>query len=314
MLRVIYDSRWFIAYLVELIIKQKCRKNMFDIITPTISSSSLNDFTTHSDESGLAMKTWKTSTLKRLLSDAMSRDQFELVYQPQIEITTHKVIGVEALLRWHSPELGLVAPEHFIPVAEESGMIFELGSMVIEKACAQASFWKNHYQHEIRMAINVSCLQIKSNKILDIVDSCLRKYNLSPSKLEIELTESTSVRDMIKVIYILNQFKDMGVRTTIDDFGTGYSSLSYLAHMPFDMIKIDRSFIDLLGLHTANTVVTESIIHMSKKLNMEIMAEGVETESQRTILLNNGCDYMQGYLFSRPVSADKLPEIAGMKI
>jgi len=254
------------------------------------------------------------SYLKRLLIDAMAGDEFELAYQPQTDITGHRVVGVEALVRWQSEEYGLISPDEFIPVFESLGLISELGNLVIEKACEQASHWKKHYDSTVRMAVNVSCLQVNNRDIVDFVDSCLSRYALGRQSLEIELTESTLVKDTQMVISVLNQFREMGVRTAIDDFGTGYSSLSHLANMPFDMIKIDKSFIDKLGINSANTAITESIIQMSKKLNMEVLAEGVETERQRDILISNQCDLMQGNLISMPVSAEMLPEVAGMLI
>ena len=265
-------------------------------------------------ESG-SFKTIQNKTyLRRILLDAISHDEFELVYQPQIEISGHQVIGVEALLRWNSPEYGVISPTDFIPLVEALGMINELGNIVIEKACKQAAVWKNKYTRNIRMAVNVSYMQVHSRKIVDVVDACITKYDIERSMLEIELTESSLVKDINKVITVIKEFKEMGVRTAIDDFGTGYSSLSHLARMPFDMIKIDRSFISMLGTHEANTIITESIIQLSKKLNMEVLAEGVETEKQRNILMTNQCDFMQGNLFCSPVLAENLPEIAGLTL
>ena len=254
------------------------------------------------------------SYLKRQLLNAIAYDEFELVYQPQIEITGQQVIGVEALLRWNSPEFGVISPKYFIPAAEELNLISELGNLVIDKACKQASLWKNQYTSDIRIAVNVSYMQVHNNQIIDFVASSISKYGIEKSAFEIELTESSLIKDQAKVIRVLNQFKEMGVRTAMDDFGTGYSSLSYLASMPFDMIKIDRSFISLLGVNSANTVITETIIEMSKKLKMEVLAEGVETERQRNILLKSQCDLIQGNLISRPVSADKIPDVAGMNV
>lgn len=254
------------------------------------------------------------SYLKNQLLNAISYDEFELVYQPQIEISGQHVIGVEALLRWNSPEFGVIFPEYFIPATEEFNLISELGNLVIDKACKQASLWKNQYTTDIRIAVNVSYMQVHNNQIVEFVESCMGKYGIEKSLIEIELTESSLIKDQAKVIQVLNEFKEMGIRTAMDDFGTGYSSLSYLASMPFDMIKIDRSFINLLGVNSANTVITESIIEMSKKLKMEVLAEGVETEKQRNILLKSKCDFMQGNLISRPVSADRIPAVVGMNL
>ena len=245
--------------------------------------------------------------LKQQLIDAITYDEFELFYQPQTEVSNNKVIGVEALLRWHSPEFGMIYPANFIPAAESFGLISELGNLVIEKACVQASVWKKKYANNIRIAINVSYLQVQNNNVVELVDRSLSKHDIEPCRLEIELTESSLVKDVTKVVSVLNQFKEMGVRTAIDDFGTGYSSLSNLARMPFDMIKIDRSFINMLGLNVATTTITEAIIQLSKSLHMEVLAEGVETKNQLNILSTNQCDYMQGNLICRAVSAEMLP-------
>ena len=262
----------------------------------------------------LFLKQGNKSNLKRYLLNAIANDEFELVYQPQIEMTGQQVIGVEALIRWNSPELGVIQPGYFIPAVEKLSLISELGNLVIDKACKQASLWKQQYSSDIRIAVNVSYMQVHNNQIIDFVESCIGKYAIEKSAFEIELTESSLIKDQTKVIRVLNQFKELGVRTAMDDFGTGYSSLNYLASMPFDMIKIDRSFIKLLGVNSANTVITSAIIEMSKKLNMEVLAEGVETENQRNILLKSQCDFIQGNLISRPVSADRIPGITGMNI
>lgn len=254
------------------------------------------------------------SIIRRQLRDAILADEFELVYQPQADMSDHKVRSVEALLRWHSPILGLVSPEIFIPLAEEFGFIENLGNMVIEKACRQASLWQGQYDTNIRIAVNVSYRQMQSSNLVYHLESCMTKYNVSAKNLEIELTESTLIHDKRQVINILNQLRDMGVRTAMDDFGTGYSSLSYLASLPFDMVKIDRSFIALLGINPANTAITEAIIYMCQKLNMQVLAEGVETLEQRDILINNQCDLIQGGLISMPVDADEIPLVAGMII
>ena len=253
------------------------------------------------------------TSMNRYLLDAIYHDEFELVYQPQADIYGYQVVGVEALLRWNSAKLGYVPPADFIPLAEKSGLILEIGKLVIEKACVQAAKWKKQYSSSLRIAVNVSYMQVHDDAIVKHIESCLKKYNLDVSALEIELTESSLVKDTSKVISVLNDLKDMGIRTAIDDFGTGYSSLSHLASMPFNLIKIDRSFISLLGVNSANTAVTEFIIELSKKLKMEVLAEGVETEMQKNILLNGECDLIQGNLFCCPVSADRVPEIVGMK-
>lgn len=251
-------------------------------------------------------------SLKRALEAAIYDDEFELVYQPQTDMTGQNMMGVEALLRWHSAELGTVSPDKFIPLAEKHKLIEDLGNLVIEKACQQASIWNKQHSKDIRIAINVSYQQVHSTKIVKLLESCMNKYRINANNLEIELTESTLIKDQKMVKNVLNQFKEIGIRTAMDDFGTGYSSLSYLASLPFDMVKIDRSFISMIGLKNSSTAIAEAIIQMCKKLNMDVLAEGVETTLQQNVLINNQCDFMQGNLISEPVSADEITTIAGM--
>ncbi len=251
---------------------------------------------------------------KQAMLDAISSDEFFVVYQPQAEITGNSVIGIEALLRWNSARFGCVSPAEFIPVAEDLNLISEIGEIVIRKSCEQLSRWKTEYKSNIRLAINVSCMQAHSYRVIETFEHYLELNGLKPSDLEIELTESTLIKDKTKVINILNEFRSMGIRTAIDDFGTGYSSLSHLASMPFDLLKIDRSFINKLGIDNAHTTITRSIIQMAKSLEMEVLAEGVETELQKKILEDNMCDLIQGNLISVPVSADKIPVLTGMCI
>jgi len=277
------------------------------------SHTKFNGFNDAMHTSNSSRQFFAAKSMNRYLLDAICHDEFELVYQPQTDMSGHHVVAVEALLRWNSSKLGDVPPAYFIPLAEKSGLILEIGKLVIEKACVQAALWKRQYSNIIRIAVNVSYMQVHDDAIVEHIESCLKKYELDVSSIEIELTESSLVKDTSKVISVLNDLKDMGIRTAIDDFGTGYSSLSYLASMPFSLIKIDRSFISLLGVNSANTAITESIIELSKKLKMQVLAEGVETEMQKNILLNSECDLMQGNLFCCPVSADRIPEIVGME-
>jgi len=276
------------------------------------SYSGFNRFSEFMCSSSSSHQFLSAKSMNRHLLDAICHDEFELVYQPQTDIFGHTVVGVEALIRWNSSEFGCVSPSDFIPLAEKSGLILDIGKLVIDKACAQAAIWKNKYSRNIRIAVNISYMQVHDNSIVEYIESCLNKYELDVDALEIELTESSLITDTSKVIRVLNELKDIGIRTAIDDFGTGYSSLSYLASMPFSLIKIDRSFVSLLGINPATTTITQSIIELSKKLKMEVLAEGVETLKQKSILIQSECDFMQGNLFSCPVRAEKIPEIAGL--
>lgn len=260
-------------------------------------------------------KVWtdrKMKYQKSMIIDAIAQNEFQLLYQPQLDATGGQVVAVEALLRWHSEKYGVISPLDFIPLVEKFGLISDIGDLVIKQSCEQLAAWKQQYSTSIRMAINVSYMQLHSPRIIETFAGCLERYNIQPGDLEVELTESSLIEDKIKVIDILNNLKAMGIRTAIDDFGTGYSSLSYLAHMPFDLLKIDRSFIAEIDINPASTMITESIISLAKKLDMQVLAEGVETEQQKNYLMNNACDYLQGNLFSEPVSAEVIPQITGM--
>lgn len=253
-------------------------------------------------------------TVKGRLQEAIARDEFELVYQPQIELTGQKVVCVEALLRWHSQDYGAVYPDQFIPLMERHGLMAELGNMVIEKACKQLNDWGREYSSQVRVAVNISSLQLHNFEIVDFVETCTDKYDVDRSSLEFELTESSLVKDLGLASKVLNRFKALGIRIAIDDFGTGYSSLSYLANLPFDMVKIDRSFIARLGDCEISTAIIESVIELSKKLNMQVIAEGVETEAQRELLKLYNCDLIQGDLVSEPVPADRLHQLSGFLV
>jgi len=287
-----------------------------DMTRSNLSLGSFTGFNRFSDfmySSSSTRPFLSNKSMNKHLLDAICHDEFELVYQPQTDIFGHNVVGVEALVRWNSSALGMVSPSIFIPLAEKSGLISDIGKLVIDKACAQAAIWKRRYSSNLRIAVNVSYIQVHDKSIVQFIESCLNKYELDIDALEIELTESSLITDTSKVIRVVNELKDIGIRTAIDDFGTGYSSLSYLASMPFSLIKIDRSFISLLGENMATTAITQSIIELSKKLEMEVLAEGVETLKQKSILIQSECGFMQGNLFSCPVTAEKIPHIAGLK-
>ena len=196
---------------------------------------------------GLAKATRKMFSIKGRLLGAIERDEFELVYQPQTELNGGQVVGVEALLRWRTLDYGLIYPDQFIPMIEEHGLMSQLGNLVIEKACKQIYKWGSENSSKVRVAVNISAMQLQNYEIIDFVEKCIEKYDINPSSLEFELTESSLVKDLALASELLSRFKELGIRTAIDDFGTGHSSLNYLANLPFDMIKIDRCFISRLG-------------------------------------------------------------------
>ena len=239
------------------------------------------------------------------LRQALARGQLEIHYQPLVELATDTVAGCEALLRWYHPERGMISPADFIPVAEDTGLINEIGDWVLKRACAEAAGWPGH----IRLAVNVSPVQFRTKTLALRVATALRDSGLAPDRLELEITEAVLIRDDNEALVILHQLRDLGVRIALDDFGTGYSSLSYLRRFPFDKIKIDRSFVTDIGDAGGSSMIVEAVVNMASACRMSTTAEGVETEMQREILRGLGCSEMQGYLFSPAVPASKLRQL-----
>ena len=237
------------------------------------------------------------------LHKALLAEQFELYYQPLIDVGTGEVSGFEALLRWHHPERGLVPPDEFIPVAEEIGLIVPLGDWVLKQACREAVTWPA----KLTVAVNLSAVQFRNPMLALSLVSALGQTGLAASRLELEITESVLLQDDRAVLDALHQFRGLGVRICMDDFGTGYSSLSYLRSFPFDKIKIDRSFIRELGRKDDCVVIIRAVMGLGSSLGMITTAEGVETEEQLDILRAEGCIQVQGYLFSRPKPAREIP-------
>ena len=239
------------------------------------------------------------------LRQALARGQLEIHYQPLVDLATDTVAGCEALLRWYHPERGMISPADFIPVAEDTGLINEIGDWVLKRACAEAAGWPGH----IRLAVNVSPVQFRSKTLALRVATALKDSSLAPDRLELEITEAVLIRDDDEALVILHQLRDLGVRIALDDFGTGYSSLSYLRRFPFDKIKIDRSFVSDIGDADGSSMIVEAVVNMASACRMSTTAEGVETEKQREILRGLGCSEMQGYLFSPAVPASKLRQL-----
>lgn len=242
--------------------------------------------------------------LERELRQALDNDEFVLVYQPQIDLRTGWLIGAEALVRWQHPQRGLLTPFHFIDVAEEAGLIEAIGRRVLDLACAQLRAWRDQGFAPPRIAVNVSSPEFRRDDYYDGVVAALREHRLPPTCLELEVTESVVIDNIERVIALLQRLHDLGVRIAIDDFGTGYSSLSYLQRLPFDSLKIDRSFVQGIGSGGHSAAIPVTIIAMAHALDKEVVAEGVETEEQRRFLEWNGCQVGQGYFFSRPIAAD----------
>ncbi|MCP4595223.1 EAL domain-containing protein [Neptuniibacter sp.] len=246
------------------------------------------------------------SSLERDLHLALSRNELELYYQPQVMSNSGQITGLEALLRWHHPERGMVRPDQFIPIAESTGLIIEIGNWVLDSACNRAMQWREQYQQDIRMAVNLSAIQFSESLIVESITNALRSSGLPPYLLELELTESVLMDDPKNAIELLQRMKQMGINIAIDDFGTGYSSLSYLKQFPLDRIKIDQSFVRDLEDSSESAEITQAIITMAHSLNLKVIAEGVETPQQRGFLLTQTCEELQGYYFSKPLPADKV--------
>ena len=239
------------------------------------------------------------------LRKALLADEFELYYQPLIDIASGEVCGFEALIRWNHPERGIVTPDEFIPVAEEIGLIVPLGEWVLKQACQDAVAWPA----KLTVAVNLSAAQFRNPMLALSVVSALGQSGLAASRLELEITETVLLQDDRAVLDTLHQIRDLGVRICMDDFGTGYSSLSYLRSFPFDKIKIDRSFISELGKENDCVAIIRAVTRLGASLGMITTAEGVETEQQLEILRAEGCVQVQGYLFSKPKPLSEIPAL-----
>lgn len=273
----------------------------------------------HAKEAGSSLYRFYTSemnsqSLYRLnmessLRRGLERNEFVLHYQPQIDMASGQMIGAEALIRWQHPELGMVAPNEFIGLLEETGMIIHIGKWVLDSACMQGQKWNEEHAAKMRISVNISPVQFNHPGLADNVRQALEASHFPAELLELELTESTIMRDPASAINTLKEFGDMGVRIAIDDFGTGYSSLSYLQKFPINTLKIDRSFITGVEHNNGNASIVSAIISLAHNLGLEVVAEGVELDIQAEFLREHKCDIMQGYLFSKPVVIEAIPRL-----
>jgi diguanylate cyclase (GGDEF)-like protein/PAS domain S-box-containing protein len=248
-------------------------------------------------------------TLETQLRRAMERDELSLHYQAKLDLARNTIAGVEALLRWTSPELGAVSPAKFIPLAEETGLILAIGKWVLRTACAQCMAWQRDGLPPVRVSVNLSPRQLGDPELVAAVRDVLADTGLQPDLLELEVTESSVMHNVERALEVLTALKDMGVRLAIDDFGTGYSSLAQLKRFPIDTLKVDRSFIRELPSDSEDKAIAEAIIAMGKTLSLTVVAEGVETREQQDFLRERACDQMQGFYFSRPVAADDFAQL-----
>ena len=249
-----------------------------------------------------------TASMERMLIEnslrlALRRNEFRVFYQAQLDFASGQIIGMEALVRWAHPEMGLVPPMRFIPVAEETGQIVEIGLWVLRAACQETRRWHDQGYGHLRVAVNVSARQFNQDDFAAQVQRVLQDTGLAPERLELELTESLIMQRPERVIGTMEELRALGVKFSIDDFGTGYSSLSQLKRFPIDKLKIDQSFTRDIGTDANGTAIIRAIIALGSSMRLQVVAEGVETEEQQRFLIDNGCHSMQGYLFSRPIPA-----------
>ena len=262
---------------------------------------------------GLSAKSSSLLKLEHGLRMALKKNEFNLVYQPVIDVVEQRVCSVETLLRWYNPELGHISPGKFIPLAEALGIIHEIGSWVLYQACQQLQIWRNQGV-DLTIAVNVSGRQVDGDRFAAQIAELLKATGVHPESLKLEVTESFILERPNAAISGLRQIRDMGVRISLDDFGTGYSSMSYLKRLPIDELKIDRSFIHEINDSPQDEAIVKAITEMSHSMGIKVVAEGVETGEHVTKLCDLGCDRLQGYYFARPLAADAIPEFIADKL
>jgi EAL domain-containing protein (putative c-di-GMP-specific phosphodiesterase class I) len=249
------------------------------------------------------------------LRHALVRNEFELHYQPQLNVRTGELVGMEALIRWHNKALGRVSPADFIPLAEDTGLIVPIGEWVLRSACEQCKAWERAGLTPFLVSVNIAAPQFRRSNLFQLVSTVLTEYNLDARWLGLEITESSIMRHAEQTIKTLIDLRGIGVAIAIDDFGTGYSSLSYLKRFPVNKIKVDQSFVRDIGSDPNDAAIVSAVIAMSRQLGIKTVAEGVETEAQLEFLSRLECDEYQGYLISRPIpAADVLSLIQSKKL
>jgi EAL domain-containing protein (putative c-di-GMP-specific phosphodiesterase class I) len=248
------------------------------------------------------------------LSRALDEDHFVMHYQPRVNTVSGQLVGMEALVRWIHPERGTIPPNDFIPLAESTGMILDLGELIMKKTCAQLASWIAHGLPVVPISVNVSARQFNEGKVSDMLAACLAAHSIPPNLIEIELTESAMMGDFDIVMKEMNAISALGVKIHVDDFGTGFSSLSLLHRLDMDVLKVDRAFTTELGNGKDGEIFFTAIVSMAKALGMGVIAEGVETAEQLRILRALDCDEVQGYFVSVPVATDDVPAILRKKL
>ncbi len=267
-------------------------RNNYQFYTPTMNAEALRKL-----------------ILENNLQGALERDEFRLHYQPLVELSTGRIVGTEALLRWQHPGLGLLLPVDFIPLAEETGLIIPMGEWLLQKVCAQGKAWQEAGFPPLRMAVNLSMRQFNQNTVSGTISQALERTGFDPRSLELEITESIVMQNAEQTIATLHELKSLGLRLSIDDFGTGYSSLSYLKDLPLSTLKLDQSFVSALTKNTNDEAISKAIITLAHNLNLKVTAEGVETVGQLEFLRSLDCDEVQGFLFSEAIPADEMTRL-----
>jgi EAL domain-containing protein (putative c-di-GMP-specific phosphodiesterase class I) len=256
----------------------------------------------------LNIRTRELLDLETDLRRALKKSEFTLHFQPQIELKTGTAVGFKALVRWRHPERGMVSPADFIPLAEETGIIVHLGKWVLEQACRQNMQWLRAGRAPLRMAVNISPRQFRRSDLPGLVRQVLRETGHPAQCLELEITESMVMEDVDEAIRIMQKIAGMGVHLAIDDFGSGYSSLHYLKRFPVKRLKIDRGFVRDIPGNANDAAIASAVTALAKAMHLEVVAEGIETEEQLAFLLNNGCEFGQGFLFGKPLDAARATE------
>lgn len=243
------------------------------------------------------------------LRNALNRNEFILFYQPQVDLYSSEITGMEALIRWKHPEKGIIPPMEFIPIAEETGLIGPIGKWVLYNACKDNKRWQDMGYPPLRVAVNLSAKQFDEENLVETIESILDEIGLNPKWLEIEITETIAMRDFERTSDILQRLNRIGIKVSLDDFGTGYSSLNYLKRLPIDTLKIDKTFLENIQRDSSEEIITKTVIDLARKMELVVIAEGVETVSQLDFLKKHECDKAQGYLFSKPLSKNDFEQV-----
>ncbi|XPV69313.1 MAG: putative bifunctional diguanylate cyclase/phosphodiesterase [Halarcobacter sp.] len=270
--------------------------------TAMYQAKKLGKNTYHYYDQELSVIVHKQLQIEQALKEALAKEQMFLNYQPQYLLDTKEIIAFEALVRWIHPEIGFVPPDKFIPIAEDTGSIVEIGRFVFEKACEDFKKFKEVKKNLKYIAINISSIQFKDKNFINDITSIVKKYDLKPNEVELEVTERYLMDFSKNNLHTIDMIRDLGFRFSIDDFGTGYSSMSYLTKLPIDVIKVDKSFIDGIPKDNNNIQISKAIIVLSKSLGFSVTAEGIENSEQEDFLKIQKCNLGQGYLFSKPLS------------